>query len=201
MYLEAPQRYDKNELDYILTDCLPGTSDIQVIPNLKCSTDHRLVRATVAIKRTRRHCSNTTVDNIDSIDRHTFSSELQERLLEVDLYSQRDPQVLYNSIEAALTQASNTAKRANMTKKNSSKLSTTTIALIEQRKGLYPNRDENEDKKIEYAEIDKQRDIREHNTEAVRSILESSNSTRKQENREDVGNNGFWGHRVPEATG
>ena len=101
------------------------------------------------------------------------------------LSSQRNPQVLYNSIEAALTQASNTAKRANVTEKNSSKLSTTTIALIEQRKGLYPSRDENEDKKIEYAEIDKQtkmairRDIREHNTEAVRSILESSKSTRK----------------------
>lgn len=198
-----PNGTTKNELDYILTDSLAGARDIQVVPNLKFSTDHRMVRATVNIKRNRRHFGNTIASTIDSLDRHTFGLALQERLQEMDLSSQRDPQDLYNSIEEALTQASITARRTNGTRENSSKLSPLTIALIEQRKRLYPSRDENEDNKNQYAEIDKQtkrairRDVREHNTEAVRTILESSKSTRQARKQRGSGKQWLLGARGP----
>ena len=75
-----PNGRTKNEIDFILSDSLTGIADIQVAQNLKMSTDHRLVRIIVEIKRKRKHFRTQVSHKIEDINKTVFTKALQEKL-------------------------------------------------------------------------------------------------------------------------
>ena len=178
-----PNGRTKNEIDFILSDSLTGIADIQVAQTLKLSTDHRLVRIIVEIKRKRRHFRTQVSHKIEDMNKTVFTKALQEKMQRTDQSTTQD---LYNSLEETIIQAATAACPTIAAKKRNSKLSQNTLDLMERRKNLQLTRDENEANKIRYAEIDKQTNKKCDSQRSGRlpqkvtnQILESTKLTRK----------------------
>lgn len=171
----SPNGSTKNEIDYILSNRQNSISDIQVVTNLKFSTDHRMVKATLKLEKRRRWNKHSK----PSIDNEEYKRQMQNRMAQTDFSTGKTPQELYDSLEHCILQSYEDTQKADKAKKHKGKLSEETITLIKRRSELYLTRDDSERNKEEYARIDKltkreiRKDIRNHRASSTRQILES----------------------------
>lgn len=180
----SPDGNTKNEIDYILSDNQRTIRDIQVVANLKFSTDHRMVRAKMKIERRRKHPAKQHRQNIENIDSNKFQLHLRDRIAESNPNREAGAQELYNSLEQCILQATKDSSKNTKAQKEG-KLSQGTIALIERRSEMLQTRDASESNRTEYAAMDKltkkeiRKDLREYRTTITRQIIETSKSIRK----------------------
>ena len=181
---QAPNGRTRNEIDYILCDRMSCMKNIQIVDTPRFDTDHRLVKATMKIKKRKRQRPQK---NKTEMNKDTFMLKLQQDLEQTVFADDQGAQELYNSLESCLTQASATASKEKPRSRN--KLSQNTIALIEQRALLSRTRRDSERKNAEYLELDKKtkreirKDLRDYRNEITRSTLENFRSVRKAKKR------------------
>lgn len=180
---KSPAGY-KNEIDFILTQDMESISNIEVLNNFEFVSDHRIVRATLKLKKenTRRKYWDKIPDG-ESIKSHEISFKTKLLNNTSTLTQTGNPQELYNNLENAIIKAAKgiPAVKEDKTKK----FRDDTLKLIRRRTSLERINNKNAETKIELAETRKlvrkciRRDTKEQEELLVHEIMESSRSTRR----------------------
>lgn len=101
----SPDGKTKNEIDYILCDRLQDIKDIQVESNLKFSTDHRMVKASITTKRETRYRRRPNCRQVERLDGAELSRQIQEKITKTNFITKSEVQELYNTVEECIKQA------------------------------------------------------------------------------------------------
>lgn len=179
---ESPDCKTKNEIDFILTDQLKQVEKLTVINGLKFESDHRMVRASIRVsKRSRRKMMKNKRIHVKTNNKEEFKRILQENLIEYNCL-EGNIQEKYNALEKCILKAGDKTRNQGTSKRN--KLSTSTLELLDKREEIKVHRNETPEKKLEYEELNKitkkaiRTDLRDYNTNLVRTIMETTKSTK-----------------------
>ncbi|KAG7307560.1 hypothetical protein JYU34_007776 [Plutella xylostella] len=175
----SPDSITKNEIDFILSSNQSIVKDVSVINKFNCSSDHRPLRARVSFdikihrkllftKQIKRLNKHILIQNADH-----FNLELSNsfKCLEIDI---EDVDNQFNNIKKSIYDAS---KKVKQNRINDNKLTTETIALINERESYARC-------SPEYNHIDRivkrsiRKDIRSYNTKLVQIAIEKHHSLR-----------------------
>lgn len=136
----SPNGEYKNEIDYILTN-KPGMVQNMEVLNLNFSSDHRPVRATITLAKTKKkrigynNKQNSILENKDEITR--YNEYIAAQLPNLQSQKNITVQNLYDKILNAISQSLQDARIPNKsTNKRHKILSESTLALLEKRKLL-----------------------------------------------------------------
>ena len=135
----SPDGIMQNEIDYILTNDINDVSDIHVVQNIKFSTNHRMVRATIKSRKRFTYHNKKTNQPAEQLHKNSFIKHLQNHLHQQSFNPTREVRFIYNSLKKVLLTASTNCLRKEK-RKLLDKLSQQTIDLIKQREWLQHNR-------------------------------------------------------------
>jgi hypothetical protein len=130
---QSLDRKTRNEIDFILSNSKEDFLDVQVCNGLKFDTDHRLVRATLNLKRRRRRrVVQQCKPKADKIDKDGYKDALKQETHKLQESTEMRVQELYNNIKTCVMHSVKQATQKKATGvRNSQKVSKSTIKLIE----------------------------------------------------------------------
>lgn len=191
----SPDGKIKNEIDFVISSQKEIIQDVSVINRFTTGSDHRLVRSKITInhKLERTKLTKQTNPKIDTDALRKNRGDYQRELNRQLWYSKiRDS----NSIESMCTKITNSMKNAGLkvakkeNKQSSSRISTHTKHLMNQRKEIVKNGDRTSE---QYRDINKsirqniKEDLKRHNDKLIEITIEN-NSNLKMLRRKMVEN-------------
>ncbi|XP_045534998.1 uncharacterized protein LOC106709987 [Papilio machaon] len=129
---QAPNEYTKNEIDFIATNKPKLVENINVITSLKHPSDHRLVRATLNIKTSKKSRSTYCKPNVKYIDYKKFRNEL----LKYEYNDNQSIQTQYNDLEQNIIRSSKISCITKSKEESNHVITPEIIQLQEQRQML-----------------------------------------------------------------
>lgn len=182
---ESPDGRTRNEIDFIATNIPKCVENIIVISNFKFPSDHRMVRVTINVNRTKRSRRSYSQIPAKHFDKEKLKLSLSRELNKINYSNLEDPQESYDAIERIILNTLNECKIARKENKRQYIITKEVEDLINERhllkKKINKTREEKNKLSKLYRTINKKiaENTKNYKLDILKKLLEKSGAVKK----------------------